>query len=352
MALYIDPKYRIDIYLDTNILVDYIEGNYPALTYSLDYLTQTGYVTFRTSQYVLYEFGEVRKYNLYLSTLSLKPEHQVIEGKKLKSLIKRDNWKYNGAEYKDPVRTSIETQVLEELNDLEEKLSLETNLHLLHRELYQPSLLCVLKTPISKEDGLVLASSILPKEDVRLEYSVILSGDKAYGAAFDENAHVISTINGLENAHIEFLKITELQDPKSMRKVNLRDCNIDNAVIRELWNHIILKLLRSKNALNFVGETYKFGTSKKCIFFEREESSLPLHSNGNFDIIPNDLSLTPLFSGDELGIQYYGTPITIPHQPKIEIDKKIKYSFLATDSLKDHMELLSQKGNLIFYNED
>lgn len=352
MTSYIDPKYRIDIYLDTNILVDYIEGNYPALTYSLDYLAQTGYVTFRTSQYVLYEFGEVRKYNIYLSSLSLKPEHTDMEGKKLKSLIKRDNWKYNGTEYKDPVRTLIETQVLEELDDLEEKLSLETNLHLLHRELYQPSLLCVLKTPISKEDGLVLTSSILPKEDVRLDYSVILSGDKAYGTAFNENVHVISTINGLDNVHIEFLKITELEDPQSGRKVNLRDCKIDNAIIRDLWNHIILKLLCGKNALHFVGKTYKFGTNNKYVFFEREENSLPLQSDGNFNIIPKDLSISPLFSGDELGIQHYGTPITTPHQPKIEGDKKIRYSFLAIGSLKDHMELLSQEGNLIFYNED
>lgn len=27
----VDEKYRVDIYLDTNILVDYIEGTYPLL---------------------------------------------------------------------------------------------------------------------------------------------------------------------------------------------------------------------------------------------------------------------------------------------------------------------------------
>ena len=32
----VDEKYRVNIYLDTNILVDYIEGTYPLLNKSID----------------------------------------------------------------------------------------------------------------------------------------------------------------------------------------------------------------------------------------------------------------------------------------------------------------------------
>lgn len=352
MDSYIDVSFRIDIYLDTNILVDYIEGNYPALTKSMNYLAQSGYVTFRTSQYVLYEFAEVRKYNIFLSTLSLKPEHQVIDGKKLKAQIKRDNWKYDGSEYIDPVRTMIENRVIEELSILEENLGLETNLHLLHQELYLPSLLCVLKTPISKEDGLVLTSSVLPKEDVRLEYSVILSGDKAYGTAFNDNVDIISKIDGLGNANIEFLKITELTDPVSGRKINLRDKQFDHAVIQDIWNHIILAQIYRKNSHRVVGFTYKYGTSQKCVFFQRNPTLLPLESDGKFVIIPKDLSFLPLHTGDGLGIQYYGDAITFPHQPDVEDGREIKYSFLAPESIKGKMDILSQAGNLILYEPD
>lgn len=34
----VDEKYRVNIYLDTNILVDYIEGTYPLLNKSIDYV--------------------------------------------------------------------------------------------------------------------------------------------------------------------------------------------------------------------------------------------------------------------------------------------------------------------------
>ena len=219
MASYVDSNFRIDIYLDTNILVDYIEGNYPALTFSLDYLAQTGYVMFRTSQYVLYEFGEVRKYNLYCNSLNIPFEHK----RKLKPQIKRDNWKYNGNEYVEPLRIKIETQVLEELDVLKDNLGLETSIHVLHKELYNPSLLCVLRTPISKEDGLVLTSSVLPNEGELLSFNVILSGDDAYGNAYNNNVQIIRGINGLSNINTLFIKITELKDPNSSRVINLRE---------------------------------------------------------------------------------------------------------------------------------
>lgn len=348
MDSYIDLKFRIDVYLDTNILVDYIEGNYPALTFSLNYLAQTGYVTFRTSQYVLYEFAEVRKYNLYCASLDILPEQK----RNLKPQIKRDNWKYGGVEYVDPLRTKIETQVLYELDNLKDNLGLETGIHVLHRELYTPSLFCVLRTPISKEDSLVLTSSILPNEDEHIFFSVILSGDDAYGSAYNENAHIIKDISGLGDANISFIKIKELKDPHSSRVINLREQKYNEDVIRNILNNILLQLLIKKNSSTFVGKTYKLGTVKKCIFFERDMSSLPLESDGNFMIVPKNLCVPPLYTGDKLGIRYFDTPITIPHSPDKDKVKEIKYSFLVPDSLKAHVDILSQAGNLVFYNSD
>ena len=40
----VDEKYRVNIYLDTNILVDYIEGTYPLLNKSIDYLCSCPFV--------------------------------------------------------------------------------------------------------------------------------------------------------------------------------------------------------------------------------------------------------------------------------------------------------------------
>lgn len=63
----VDEKYRVNIYLDTNILVDYIEGTYPLLNKSIDYLCSCPFVSLRSSHYVLFEYTEVRKYHLFMS---------------------------------------------------------------------------------------------------------------------------------------------------------------------------------------------------------------------------------------------------------------------------------------------
>lgn len=348
---YVDEKYRVDIYLDTNILVDYIEGTYPALKYSLEYLAKTGYVSFHTSQYVLYEFAEVRKYNLFYSTLTLKEEHKNKDRSSLKYMIKRNNWEYNGMSYISSSQSNIAQRVIDEIKILEEDLGVDTNLHVLHSELYRPSLLCVLHTPISKEDTLVLTSCVIPKESLLLQQSGLLSGDGAYEKAFRENEALFKNAIGMENLAIKFLKMTDLVDYHTNQHINLRNNNHSHDQIKMVWNNIILDLLVDKNSRTFVGKTYKY-IGKKCVFFEMQPTSSPLASDGNLIIIPRDLSFAPINSGEHLGIQYYDEKITVPHLPTEDDTRERKYSFLATNISTDRMEVLRQKGNLIFYGTD
>lgn len=90
----VDEKYRVDIYLDTNILVDYIEGTYPLLNKSIDYLCSCPFVSLRSSHYVLFEYTEVRKYRLFMSKsgktkyTSFKDRLYSLFRKKKKNLIK------------------------------------------------------------------------------------------------------------------------------------------------------------------------------------------------------------------------------------------------------------------------
>jgi hypothetical protein len=351
MASYIDEKYRVDIYLDTNILIDYIEGTYPALKYSIEYLVQTGYVSFHTSQYVLYEFAEVRKYNLFYSTLTLRDDHKNKNRASLKYMIKRGNWTYNGKSYMDSSQSQIAYSVMKEINILKEDLGIDTNMHLLHRELYQPSLSCVLQTPISKEDSLVLSSCIIPKESLFLPQSGLLSGDCAYEKAFKENEDRIKEVFGLENLLINFIRMNDLIDPQTNQHLNLRDNSLAHEKIQTVWNHIILEMLIKKNIKTFVGRTYRY-SGNKCIFFEISRESSPLKSNDNLIIIPRDLSFAPIHCGANLGIRYYDEEITVPHMPTEEDNRDKKYSFLASDVLKKHIEILSRNGNLIFYGTD
>lgn len=65
MSLVIEEKYRIPFYLDTNILVDYLDGTFPCLNQSLEYLSKCPFSELRSSHYVEYELVEVRKLILF-----------------------------------------------------------------------------------------------------------------------------------------------------------------------------------------------------------------------------------------------------------------------------------------------
>lgn len=58
-----NESYKIDFFLDTNILVDYIQGENLNLVNSLEYLAQCNFVNLHSSHYVEFEFTEVMKRN-------------------------------------------------------------------------------------------------------------------------------------------------------------------------------------------------------------------------------------------------------------------------------------------------
>lgn len=63
MKTIIDKCFKIDFFLDTNILVDYIQGENKKLVDSLEFLANSDFVTLHSSHYVEFEFTEVRKRN-------------------------------------------------------------------------------------------------------------------------------------------------------------------------------------------------------------------------------------------------------------------------------------------------
>ena len=103
-ASIIPSEFRINVYLDTNILVDYIEDKFPLLTKSIKYLSECPYVNLKSSHYVLFEYTEVRKFNLF-SSLCKKKGNKIHEMLKFlfppkntsKAVIKR-KWKMHGVE--------------------------------------------------------------------------------------------------------------------------------------------------------------------------------------------------------------------------------------------------------------
>ena len=94
MQHFVDEKFKIDIFLDTNVLVDYVLGVNPSLTHSIEYLNNKRAVRLRSSHYVEFELTEVLKICFF---------GQIVFGhypnKSEKAEIRTKDWNVNGINY-------------------------------------------------------------------------------------------------------------------------------------------------------------------------------------------------------------------------------------------------------------
>ena len=178
----IEPEYRVNVYLDTNILVDYVEKTYPLLNKSIDFLAQCPFVNLRSSHYVLFEFTEVRKLRLFWEKAD-PAKTKAYED--VRYSIKK-TWEYNGKAY-DDFKTEIASIVSTELELIKNSLQLNFDEHVLHEGLVYPTDSLCLATKISKEDCLVMVSCMHPDKEVVLDHCLLLTRDSQYFKAYTDN---------------------------------------------------------------------------------------------------------------------------------------------------------------------
>lgn len=202
----VDEKYRVNIYLDTNILVDYIEGTYPLLNNSIDYLCSCPFVNLRSSHYVLFEYTEVRKYHLFMSKSGktkytsfkdrlyslFQKRNKELDKDALKAKIKK-TWNRNSVDY-NHIKAEVIDKIQKELDILRNNLNLNFDEHVLHELLVFPTNSLCLSTKISKEDCLVLVSCMHPKEDEKLEHCILLSRDNQYYKSYQDNISDVDSV--------------------------------------------------------------------------------------------------------------------------------------------------------------
>lgn len=355
--MFVDSKYRINIYLDTNILVDYAEKTYPLLNQSIDYLAQCPFVTLRSSHYVLFEYTEVRKYNLFLKHINTSKiaklknlffcnQHKTIN----KAYLKNKSWCHNGLDYLK-LKDSIIPIVQRELDFFRVSLDIDFDEHVLHKELVYPTNTLCLSTSISKEDCLVLISCMYPTSDNKLEQCILLSRDNQYHNACNTNQDEVNSI----------LSVTGLASPNliSTRKIkygNNRHFNLyetqdkTNVEFKDVWNSIIKTELRKKLSQDYIGETYCYGRQgtpeANCIYFDTQDKAKYIYQTEGLSFIPNDLSRIISINGP---IEFWNQK-PIDHYP-YNNPKNTKYSFRPTDCSPLLIEVLRQKGNLVFYEK-
>lgn len=338
----IEENYRINVYLDTNILFDYVENQFPLLTKSIDFLAQCPFVYLRSSHYVLFEFTENRKIKLFWEKAD--PTKSEEYGK-VKYKIKQ-SWKHNNREYTE-FREDITKQVEIELEMFRNQLRIDFDEHVLHEGLVYPTNSLCLQTKISKEDCLVMVSCMNPFKDTRLDHCLLLTRDEQYYKAYNENtveSNKVFNDNGLQQPML--IRTEELSLGGRSPQYNLYDNN-GKTDIENYWKALISNVLRSIRSVEYVGTTYEHGATeaaKKCLFFKMDGSDKTLKESSGLFFVFNDLTKATILSGP-FDFWNNNERVALPHSnPEFP-----KYSFKTEGLDADLLSKLREKGNLVFY---
>lgn len=301
METIIDDRYKIDFFLDTNILVDYVQGENQNLIKSLDYLAQSKYVRFHSSHYVEFEFTEVRKRNeFYRKVHGNYPPKDLRKGNhSFMNCFKKyfckvgtvqdygkKNWKDSGIDYLE-CQEEIGSIIKNDIIKLKEHLQVDFNDHVLHEKLVHTACEIVLATKVSREDSMVLVSCVFPNPHQYLDYCVILTNDNQYSNAYQHSKSIIDAILDKENIPHVF----NILNTKNISKANLYSSK--NINIPLLWNDFLLDLIKSKHKSCYLGHTIvpnKKSREEGYVWIDIEDKTKQLYDSEGLIFVPNDLS--------------------------------------------------------------
>ena len=154
-----------------------------------------------------------------------------------------------------------------------------------------------------------------------------------------------TVLNALSNGNIATKE--EVKDIKTIVPINDIQGNVE---FKDVWNSIIKTELRKKLSQNYIGETYCYGRQgtpeANCIYFDTKDKDKYIYQTEGLSFIPNDLSRIISINGP---FDYWNKK-PVDHYP-YNNPKYTKYSFRPTGCSPQIVEVLRQKGNLVFYEE-
>jgi hypothetical protein len=242
-------EFSIDIYLDTNILEYLVSNKYPSLTKLFDELVlYPEFITLKTTNYVVFEFCEVRK-RYYFSNLAIYNGEDLNE-KKIRAF---DSDTLNFEEECVPV-------FLHNIKRDRDKIIYDYNLEIskdFHSNLWERTLDISLRTRLSREDCFVIASSLMPDESSIPQLISLITNDKHLSDSIYDSSLLSIYLNDNNLIHpiVWHIRCND-NTVKCFGERNLTENHEDN-FISEYCKEIVLKLLLHKQKGNFIGKTFK-----------------------------------------------------------------------------------------------
>lgn len=348
MQNFVNDLFKVDFFLDTNILVDYVLGTNPTLTYSIDYLNNKRAVRLHSSHYVEFELAEVLKICFFgHSVLGHYPNQSE------KSNIKSNNWIANGIDYVQKQK-EISIKVNMEMTKLKSNFNRLFDDHVLHESLIDPTRSFLLQSKVSREDCMVAVSSVFPTINNRLDFVALLSNDSQFCSAITNNGATIDSVMKHEGLNKPLMLNAKNLYCKSVKShFNISRIQYDNHTIEMFWDKMILDLVIQKNEKQYVGKTYTSGKpntiSGECIYFRLQNTSR-LEDAKYLLFFTNDAEETisiPLARNGKLEFWNDGHPVTLPNNN----DNELRYSFKPLEGMlePDELKKLREPNNLVFY---
>ena len=247
-------NFKIKIAIDTQILAYLVDESYPNLNVFFRHLADCPFVDIVCSRFVSYEFIGVRKLEHYLRAIY----NQTKNGggqMGFSSVLKYKNG-WNAPELKyDIVYKDVKEKVENDLKRVNDDFGVQYN-ESLHTDLWHSHQELVLSSKISKEDSLVLLSSVFPEIGVKEEHLIFLTNDDQFYRAFCGDSKMDSVedvFKELAVAKPDTFKIDKITTPISKKDINLIGNKAMQADITDFIKLFIFEFIQIKNKKYYLG---------------------------------------------------------------------------------------------------
>ena len=356
----IDNNFRIKIALDTQILAYWIDNTYPNLSLFIEELSKSPFVDIVCSRFAIYEFVGIRKVEHYLRCLIYKPTENGAKPN-FTSALKYKN-EFNNPEIPySKVFPEIKKAVENELKEIDDLLDKDCDTLTFPNELWEPHQDLVLSTRISKEDSLLLMSSIFNDELKKEDYLVLLTNDKQFYDAIEEESGEIFQKHNLTKPKVYSLKEMNIEGTT----INLVSDKKEEEIIKDFTTKFILERIKEKNQKLYIGKvkpcpkTYKgkllcFGLEADTLGNNLYLSVLSKNLEYLYNIkVKGGLTNFRYGKGNEIE-DYPYSPIENKNDKGEDISRNISVEIKENGDYlsEEDYSKISQTGDLVFIHPD
>jgi len=319
----IDDNFRIKIALDTQILAYWVDNTYPNLCLFIKELSKSPFVDIVCSRFAIYEFIGIRKVEHYLRCLVYKTTKNGATPNFSSALKYKNEFDNPEIRYLE-VSSEIKEKIEEELKQIDNLLDVDYHTLTFPNRLWEPHQDLVLSTRMSKEDSLLLMSSIFNDEFKEEDYLVLLTNDGQF--------------------------------------YNLVSDKKEEEIIKDFTTKFILERIKEKNQKLYIGKVSSCSKNLqgKLLCFKLEANTLK--NNLYLSILSKNLEylynigskLTNFHAKREKIEKYPYTPIKYIDEKGKDISRNISVQVKVNEDYlnEEDYSKISKTGDLVFIHPD